>query len=225
MKRLKTILLFLVICISCFGQKSASKFDDLIISKSFIPRDILFGNVVRFSNILEELDYIKFNIAIDKKKGSYYCVVNIFSKSKYYSIDNQTLPHLLLKTDSRELVDLKADKDEPVQFEQQSGKYVTKLILFIPNIREFVSKDYIKCRVWLRERLYSDFENDIPSLFDVYIGNTGSRSRMLEWREKEVTSKYKEYKEALEYEKWCLKKEEEFSKKIKKINDPLYYDF
>lgn len=234
MKRLKTILLFLVICISCFGQKNASKFDDLIISESFtfyLHTDVEEGDVwFPSSYILEEepLKDIEFNIAIDKKSGFYYCIVNIFSKVKYYSIDNQTLPHLLLKTDDGKLVYLKADKDEPVQFEQQLGEYITKLIFFIPDIREFESKNCIECRVWLRDEFYSDF-------YAFNFNFTGSQyynySDIIVSREKEVTSKYKKYKENLEWERRIqkikeeeIKKKEEFRKEIKerKINDPFY---
>lgn len=100
-----------------------------------------------------------FNIALDKE--GYYCVVNLYNQSCYYSIDTETLPHLYLKTDKNEIIDLEMDGDEPVhKFYLKGyyayrtwmpGRYVTRLIYFIPDINKFLSNYYIKYRVWLGE--------------------------------------------------------------------------
>ncbi len=100
-----------------------------------------------------------FNIAFDKE--GYYCVVNLYNQSGYYSVDTETLPHLYLKTENGEIVDLEMDGDEPIHKFYLSGyyvarvwmpgRYVTRFIYYIPDIDEFLSKYYIKYRVWLGE--------------------------------------------------------------------------
>ena len=100
-----------------------------------------------------------FNIAKDKE--GYYCVVNLYNSSGYYSVDSETLPHLYLKTDKNEIVDLEMDGDEPVhKFYLKGyyvlktwmpGRYVTRFIYYIPDIEEFMANYYIKYRVWLGE--------------------------------------------------------------------------
>ena len=100
-----------------------------------------------------------FNIALDKE--GYYCVVNLYNQSGYYSVDKETLPHLYLKTENGEVVDLEMDGDEPVhKFYLKGyyaarvwmpGRYVTRFIYYIPDIDEFLSKYYVKYRVWLGE--------------------------------------------------------------------------
>lgn len=100
-----------------------------------------------------------FNIAKDKE--GYYCVVNLYNSSGYYSVDSETLPHLYLKTDKNVIVDLEMDGDEPVhKFYLKGyyvlktwmpGRYVTRFIYYIPDIEEFMANYYIKYRVWLGE--------------------------------------------------------------------------
>ena len=97
-----------------------------------------------------------FNIAFDKE--GYYCVVNLYNQSGYYSVDTETLPHLYLKTENGEIVDLEMDGDEPIHKFYLSGyyvarvwmpgRYVTRFIYYIPDIDEFLSKYYIKYRVF-----------------------------------------------------------------------------
>jgi len=100
-----------------------------------------------------------FNIAKDKE--GYYCVVNLYNGSGYYSIESETLPHLYLKNDKNEIVDLEMDGDEPVhKFYLKGysaygtwmpGRYVTRLIYYIPDVDKFLANYYIKYRVWLGE--------------------------------------------------------------------------
>ena len=77
------------------------------------------------------------------------------------ALDKETLPHLYLKTENGEVVDLEMDGDEPVhKFYLKGyyaarvwmpGRYVTRFIYYIPDIDEFLSKYYVKYRVWLGE--------------------------------------------------------------------------
>lgn len=97
-----------------------------------------------------------FNIALDKE--GYYCVVNLYNQSGFYSVESETLPHLYLKTEDGKIVDLEMDGDEPVHkfylkgyYEARvwmPGRYVTRFIYYIPDIDQFLSNYYIKYRVW-----------------------------------------------------------------------------
>lgn len=100
-----------------------------------------------------------FNIALDKE--GYYCVVNLYNGNSYYSVDSETLPHLYLKTDKDEIVDLEMDGDEPIhKFYLKGyysigvympGRYVTRFIYYIPDIDKFLANHYVKYRIWLGE--------------------------------------------------------------------------
>ena len=82
-----------------------------------------------------------FNIAKDHE--GYYCVVNLYNPDDYYSIDNENLPHLYLKTKEGNVIDLEMDGDEPVhKFYLKGyylssvwmpGRYVTRFIYYISN--------------------------------------------------------------------------------------------
>ena len=106
-----------------------------------------------------------FNIAKDNE--GYYCVVNLYDPDDYYSIDNENLPHLYLKTKEGNVIDLEMDGDEPVhKFYLKGyysagvwmpGRYVTRFIYYISNIEEFFSNYYIKYRIWLGEN-FKDVE-------------------------------------------------------------------
>ena len=88
-------------------------------------------------------------------------MVNLYNSSGYYSVDSDALPHLYLKTDKDEVVDLEMDGDEPVhKFYLKGyyvlktwmpGRYVTRFIYYIPDVDEFFANNYVKYRVWLGE--------------------------------------------------------------------------
>ena len=157
MKKIASIIfLFLMASIACFAQEEAndtiqkpSKFASWTISDAFQAEAGFAGSYWKPT----------FNIALDKE--GYYCVVNLYNQSGYYSVDKETLPHLYLKTDNGEVVDLEMDGDEPVhKFYLKGyysanvwmpGRYVTRFIYYIPDIDEFLSKYYVKYRVWLGE--------------------------------------------------------------------------
>lgn len=138
-----------------------------------------------------------FNIALDS--DGYYCVVNLYGSSGYYSIDDQTLPHLYLKTDKGEVVDLEMDGDEPVhKFYIEGyysynvwmpGRYVTRFIYYIPDIDKFLSNYYVKYRVWLGEG-FKDVE-----LSNSYAKKYNNRLRNAA---EEVTSKYETKQQSLD---------------------------
>ena len=106
-----------------------------------------------------------FNIAKDHE--GYYCVVNLYNPDGYYSIDNENLPHLYLKTKEGNVIDLEMDGDEPVhKFYLKGyyvssvwmpGRYVTRFIYYISNVEEFFSNYYVKYRIWLGEN-FKDVE-------------------------------------------------------------------
>ena len=106
-----------------------------------------------------------FNIAKDHE--GYYCVVNLYNPDCYYSIDNENLPHLYLKTKEGNVIDLEMDGDEPVhKFYLKGyyvssvwmpGRYVTRFIYYISNVEEFFSNYYVKYRIWLGEN-FKDVE-------------------------------------------------------------------
>lgn len=156
MKKITSILLFVMANIVCFAQEEAndsiqkpSKFASWTISKAFQAEAGFAGSYWKPT----------FNIALDKE--GYYCVVNLYNQSGYYSIESETLPHLYLKTQDGNIVDLEMDGDEPVhKFYLEGGyvatvwmpgRYVTRLIYYIPDIDQFLSNYYVKYRVWLGE--------------------------------------------------------------------------
>lgn len=156
MKKIASILFLLMATVVCFAQEEAndsinkpSKFASWTISDAFQAEAGFAGSYWKPT----------FNIALDKE--GYYCVVNLYNQSGYYSIDRETLPHLYLKTEDGRIVDLEMDGDEPVhKFYLKGyyatrvwmpGRYVTRFIYFIPDIDEFLSNYYVKYRVWLGE--------------------------------------------------------------------------
>lgn len=156
MKKIASILFLLMATVVCFAQEEAndsinkpSKFASWTISDAFQAEAGFVGSYWKPT----------FNIALDKE--GYYCVVNLYNQSGYYSIDRETLPHLYLKTDDGRIVDLEMDGDEPVhKFYLKGyyaasiwmpGRYVTRFIYFIPDIKEFISNYYVKYRIWLGE--------------------------------------------------------------------------
>ncbi len=192
MKKFVSILLLLVTSIVCFAQEEAndsiqkpSKFASWTISDAFQAEEGFVGSYWKPT----------FNIALYKE--GYYCVVNLY-KSGYYSVDNQTLPHLYLKTDKGEVVDLEMDGDEPIhKFYLKGyysmnvwmpGRYVTRFIYYIPDIDRFLSNYYVKYRVWLGEG-FKDVE-----LSKSYAKKYNNRLRNAA---DEVTSKYETKQQSL----------------------------
>lgn len=100
-----------------------------------------------------------FNIAIDKE--GCYCVVNLYNSRGYYKIDSETPPHLYLKNSKGDVIDLEMDGDEPIHNLYlkgyhvanvwMPGRYVTRLIYYIPDINNFLSNYFVKYRVWFGE--------------------------------------------------------------------------
>lgn len=193
MKKIASILIILLACITCFAQEEAndtiqkpSKFASWTISDAFQAEAGFVGSYWKPT----------FNIALDKE--GYYCVVNLYNQSGYYSVDNQTLPHLYLKTDKGEVVDLEMDGDEPVhKFYLKGyysmnvwmpGRYVTRFIYYIPDIDKFLSNYYVKYRVWLGEG-FKDVE-----LSKSYAKKYNNRLRNAA---EEVTSKYETKQQSL----------------------------
>ena len=83
MKKIFSILLFLMVSIVCFAQEEAndtinkpSKFASWTISDAFQAEAGFAGSYWKPT----------FNIALDKE--GYYCVVNLYNRSGYYSVDN-----------------------------------------------------------------------------------------------------------------------------------------
>ncbi len=155
MRKLLLIISMVMINIVSYGQEEN---DSIIKPKKFASWTI--------SNAFQaESGYVgsywkpTFNIAKDNE--AYYCVVNLYTSDTYYSVDSETLPHLYLKTDKNEIVDLEMDGDEPIHkfylkgyysYNQwMPGRYVTRFIYYIPNIDEFIANYYVKYRVWLGE--------------------------------------------------------------------------
>ena len=156
MKKVLSLIILMMSCAVAFAQEEQndsiqkpSKFASWTISDAFQAEAGFAGSYWKPT----------FNIALDKE--GYYCVVNLYNQSGYYSIDKETLPHLYLKTENGEVVDLEMDGDEPVhKFYLKGyhaarvwmpGRYVTRFIYYIPDIDEFLSKYYVKYRVWLGE--------------------------------------------------------------------------
>jgi len=139
----------------------------------------------------------KFNIALDKI--GYYCVVNLYSSDGYISVSDQALPHLYLKTDNAEVVDLQMDPEEPIHNVYLAGyysggawhpgRYVTRLIYLIPNIDKFLANHFVKYRVWIGES-YKDVE-----MTKSYAKKFNNR---LKEAAKEVTQKYNEKQNTLD---------------------------
>lgn len=193
MKKIASILIVLMACFSCFAQKVVNdtiqkprKFASWTISDAFQAEAGYAGRYWKPS----------FNIALDK--DGYYCVVNLCSQRGYYSLDNQTLPHLFLKTDKGEVVDLEMDGDEPIHKFYLEGhyllnswiprNYVTRFIYHIPDINKFLSNYYVKYRVWIGES-FKDVE-----LSKSYAKKFNNR---LKNATDEVTSKYETKKQIL----------------------------
>lgn len=161
MKKIIIFTFLLMANMFCFGQE---KNDTLMQPKKFASWTIsdAFQAEAGFAG-----SYWKptFNIALDKE--GYYCVVNLYKQSGYYDIDKETLPHLYLKNNNGDIVDLEMDGDEPLhKFYLKGyysfniwmpGRYVTRLIYYIPNIDEFLSNYYVKYRVWIGEE-FKDVE-------------------------------------------------------------------
>lgn len=155
MKKLLLTIFMGMICIVSFGQENndsiskPSKFASWTISDAFQAEAGFAGSYWKPT----------FNIALDKE--GYYCVVNLYASNGYFSIDSETLPHLYLKTDDGSVVDLEMDGDEPVHkfylkgYSAGSvwmpGRYVTRFIYYIPDIKKFLANNYVKYRVWLGE--------------------------------------------------------------------------
>lgn len=156
MKKILSLLFFAMVSVIGFAQEEdndsipkPSKFASWTISDAFQAEAGFAGSYWKPT----------FNIALDKE--GYYCVVNLYNGSGYYSIDNSTLPHLYLKTENGEVEDLEMDGDEPLhKFYLKGysvgrvwmpGRYVTSLIYYIPDIDKFLSNYYVKYRVWLGE--------------------------------------------------------------------------
>ena len=156
MKKVLSLIILMMSCAVSFAQEEQndsiqkpSKFASWTISDAFQAEAGFAGSYWKPT----------FNIALDKE--GYYCVVNLYNQSGYYSVDKETLPHLYLKTENGEIVDLEMDGDEPVhKFYLKGyyvarvwmpGRYVTRFIYYIPDINEFLSKYYVKYRVWLGE--------------------------------------------------------------------------
>ena len=193
MKKITFLLTFLMVCVASFAQdepndtiNKPSKFASWTISSAFQAEAGFVGSYWKPT----------FNIALDKE--GYYCVVNLYNQSGYYSIENETLPHLYLKTDKGEVVDLEMDGDEPVhKFYLKGyysmnvwmpGRYVTRLIYYIPDIDKFLANYYVKYRVWLGEG-FKDVE-----LSKSYAKKYNNR---LKNAANEVTNKYETKKQSL----------------------------
>ena len=156
MKKNIFLFTFLMVCVASIAQNEPNdtinkpvKFASWSISDAFQAEAGFVGSYWKPT----------FNIAFDKE--GYYCVVNLYNSEGYYSIDNETLPHLYLKTEKGEIVDLEMDGDEPVYKSYlkgyysgkvwMPGRYVTRFIYFIPDIDDFLANYYVKYRVWLGE--------------------------------------------------------------------------
>ncbi len=155
MKKLLLTIFMGMICIVSYGQENndsiskPSKFASWTISDAFQAEAGFAGSYWKPT----------FNIALDKE--GYYCVVNLYASNGYFSVDSETLPHLYLKTNDGSIVDLEMDGDEPVhKFYLKGyavgsvwmpGRYVTRFIYYIPDIKKFLANNYVKYRVWLGE--------------------------------------------------------------------------
>lgn len=153
MKKLLFLFVFFISYIAVYAQeenpsaKQPQKFAGWTISDCFQAESGFVGSYWKPT----------FNIAKDKE--GYYCVVNLYHSSSYYS--TETLPHLYLKTDKGEIVDLEMDGDEPVHKiylkgyyvgrTYMPGRYVTRFIYYIPDVSSFLNNYYVKYRVWLGE--------------------------------------------------------------------------
>ena len=156
MKKLFLLINFLIVSVALFAQDDSEqepstvhKFASWTISDAFQAEAGFSGSYWKPT----------FNIALDKE--GYYCVVNLYNSTGYYNISQETLPHLYLKTDKGEIVDLEMDGDEPIHKFSLKGyyvartwmprRYVSRLIYFIPDIDKFLTNYYVKYRVWLGE--------------------------------------------------------------------------
>lgn len=156
MKKITSILLLLMASIVCFGQEEAN---DTITKPSKLARMTVSDPFQAEAGHTGSYWKPTFMIAIDK--DGYYCVVNLYDRNGYLPIDSETLPHLYLKTEDGNIVDLEMDGEEPVHKNYlkgyyymnvyMPGRYVTSLVYYIPDIDKFLSNHYIKYRVWLGE--------------------------------------------------------------------------
>ena len=179
-------IFFMLFSVICFAQDSPKKHASWSISSAFQAEGGFVGSYWKPT----------FNIALDKE--GYYCVVNLYDDDAYYSINEEELPHLYLKTDSGKVVDLALDSDEPIHKIYLKGyyigrvwmpeRYVTRFIYYIPDINTFLSENYIKYRIWLGE-YYKDveFKNGYDKKFN----------KRLYGAFDEVTLKYKKKEQSL----------------------------
>lgn len=153
MKKISIIILLVMAFVNCYAQEEANdsikkpkKFASWTISNAFQAEAGFSGSYWKPT----------FNIAVDK--DGFYCVVNMYASNGYYTMDDENLPHLYLKTDDGRIVDLEMDGDEPLhKFYLKGyysmnvwmpGRYVTRFIYDIPNIDDFLANYYVKYRVW-----------------------------------------------------------------------------
>lgn len=167
MKKILSLLFVLTISVVCFSQESAEDTAQRLAEENGI-KPVKFVGWSLSDAFRAEAGYKgshwkpTFNIAVDK--GGYYCVVNLYTENDYMDIDLETPPHLYLKTDKGEIVDLEIDGDEPFhKFYLKGhyyytympnnpkiwlpGQYVTRLIFCIPDIHQFLSNHYVKYRI------------------------------------------------------------------------------
>ena len=162
MKKVYSILILLITSVVCFAQED--KGDDGIKPKKFASWTLSKGFQAEPGHAGSHWKPTM-SIAIDKE--GYYCVVNLYNATNYYSVNNEILPHLYLKTENGDIVDLEMDNDEPIHTFYlkgyyflnvwMPGRYVTCLIYKIPNIESFLSNYYVKYRVWYGEE-FKDVE-------------------------------------------------------------------
>ena len=168
MKKVLSLIILMMSCAVAFAQEEEpndsiqkpSKFASWTISDAFQAEAGFVGSYWKPT----------FNIALDKE--GYYCVVNLYNQSGYYSVDNQTLPHLYLKTDKGEVVDLEMDGDEPIhKFYLKGyyslnvwmpGRYVTRFIYYIPDIDKFLSNYYVKYKDYIKNVASSEIYSTWP---------------------------------------------------------------
>lgn len=156
MNKIILVISIVLVSISCFGQKSKEdavkpqKFASWTISEAFQAEAGFAGS------------YWKPTFNIAKDANGYYCVVNLYNADSYCSVNrSEALPHLFMKTDNGDIVDLEMDSEEPVHnFYLEGyysskiwmpGRYVSRFIYNIPDVDKFLSNNYVKYRVWLGE--------------------------------------------------------------------------
>ena len=153
MKKVLSLIVLMMSCAVSFAQEEQndsiqkpSKFASWTISDAFQAEAGFAGSYWKPT----------FNIALDKE--GYYCVVNLYNQSGYYSVDKETLPHLYLKTENGEVVDLEMDGDEPIHdepIEQGHNSEANPL-----NVENFIN-DTRKRALQIMAKLAEDPENPI----------------------------------------------------------------